>query len=47
MVKIAGTKIKGFRLDKNGKLVKSQKGKSVSRRIAERNRPKVTYKRGK
>lgn len=40
-------RLKSYKLDKNGKPIKSQKGKSVSQRIAERKRPKVTYKRGK
>lgn len=40
--------LKGFKLDKKtGNPVKSQKGKSVSQRIAERKKPKVSFKPGK
>jgi len=44
---MAGRKIhlKGFKI-KNGKPVKSTKGKSVSQRIAERKRPKIKFTRG-
>lgn len=38
----------GFRIDKRtGQLVKSQRGKSVSARIAEKKKPKTKFKRGK
>lgn len=38
----------GFRIDKKtGKPVKSQRGKSVSARIAEKKKPKTKFKRGK
>lgn len=45
MVKIAGTSIKGFRLDKNGKLVRNTKKLSVSKQIAQRKSKKVSVKR--
>lgn len=40
--------LKGYRIDKKtGQPVKSQKGKSVSARIADRKKPKTKFKRGK
>lgn len=45
MVKIAGTSLKGFRLDKNGKLVRNTKRLSVSKQIAQRKSKKVSVKR--
>ncbi|MGL4557390.1 MAG: hypothetical protein ACRCV5_07790 [Afipia sp.] len=45
MVKIAGTKIPGFRIDKNGKLVPNTKKLSVSKQIAQRKSKKVSVKR--
>lgn len=40
--------LKGYRIDqKTGKPVKSEKGKSVSARIADRKKPKTRFKRGK
>lgn len=40
--------LKGYRIDKKtGKPVKSEKGKSVSARIADRKKPKVKFTRGK
>ena len=44
-MKIAGTSIKGFRLDKNGKLVPNTKRLSVSKQIAQRKSKKVSVKR--
>ena len=38
--------IKNFKLDKNGKPVRSQRKKSVSQRIAEKKKPKTKFKRG-
>lgn len=40
--------LKGYKIDKKtGKPVKSEKGKSVSQRIAERKKPKTRFNRGK
>lgn len=48
VVKIAGTSIPGYRIDKKtGKLVKSSKGLSVSKRIAARKKPKQTWRGAK
>lgn len=45
-MKNSGISLKGYRLDKNGKLVKSTKGMSVSKRIAQAKskRPRVVRK---
>ena len=45
---VSGRKIqiKNFKLDKNGKPVRSQRKKSVSQRIAEKKKPKTKFKRG-
>lgn len=40
--------LKGYKIDtKTGRPVKSEKGKSVSQRIAEKKKPKTKFKRGK
>lgn len=44
---MAGHKVKipGYRIDKAGKLVKSSKGLSVSKQIAQRTSKKISVKR--
>ena len=37
--------LKGFKLDKSGKLQRTTKGKSVSQKIAEKKNPKRKYTR--
>ena len=39
------TSLKGFRLDKNGKLVPNTKRLSVSKQIAQRKKPKQAWRK--
>lgn len=38
------TKLEGYKIDKSGKLQRSTKGKSISRRIAEKKKPKQRWR---
>jgi len=46
-MKLTGITLPGFKLDKNGKPVRSGKGKSVSQKIKDRKSKRVRVARGK